>query len=228
MISREDILQLTKARIFAGGSTERVSRWLGALPGYSEQFQSGQVIHFQGDRYDRLILLIEGKADARFQDPSGKVMQIETLTGPEAVAPAVLFSSEQQLPVTLYAETKVRLFRVNRSDLLALLHKEPQMLENTLLDMGDRLVFLAEKVRFIRFANLRQKICSYLLQLRSRSVTPKVNFTYTREKLAEMFGVERPSLSRELSRMVNEGIITIEGRQVTICDEEFLRDCLEQ
>ena len=102
------------------------------------------------------------------------------------------------------------------------------MLENTLRDMGDRLVFLAEKVRYIRFATLRQKVCSYLLQLRNRSSSNEVTLPYTREKLAEMFGVERPSLSRELSRMVNEGIITIEGKIITLCDEEYLMDCLEQ
>ena len=228
MISQEDISRLANANMFSGGSAEGVRRWLAALPGYCEQYQPGQVVHFQGDRYDRLILLIAGTADARFQDLSGKVMRIETLTGPEAVAPAVLFSTEQLLPVTLYAETNLRLFRVDRSDFLSLIQKDKHILESTLLDMGDRLIFLAEKVRFIRFSSLRQKICSCLLQLRSRSRTPEVQFSYTREKLAEMFGVERPSLSRELSRMVSEGLISIQGKSVTIIDETFLRDCLEQ
>ncbi len=228
MISQNDIQKLADAKIFKRGSRDKVVRWLGAIPGYSEEFSPGQVIHMQGDRYDRLILLIEGTADARFQDLSGKVMRIESLTGPEAVASAVLFSSDQVLPVTLTAETRVRLFRIRRSVFLELLLRDPQLLENMLMDIGDRLVFLAEKVRFIRFANLRQKIAGYLLQIEARTKTDELKLGYTREKLAEMFGVERPSLSRELSKMDEEGLIRVEGRTAWILDREALMECLEQ
>lgn len=228
MIPKEDISRLAEAKIFADASRDRVIRWLGAIPGYCEEYRSGQVIHFQGDRYDRLIMLVEGSAEASMQDPSGKVMKVETLEAPEAVAAAVLFSSEQLLPVTLSAETQVRLFRMKRETLLELLLKERKLLENLLTDMGDRLVFLAEKVKYIRFASLRQKIAGYLLELSSRAKSDELQLSYTREKLSEMFGVERPSLSREISRMDDEGLIHIDGRYVKILDRGALEDFLEE
>ncbi len=228
MIPLEDIRRLAQAAIFKDADIHRVTRWLGAVPGYCEEFSPGQVIMFQGDRLDRLILLIEGTAAAQIQDPSGKIMRVESLAGPEAVASAVLFSTDQILPVTLTAETKVRLFRMKRECYVELLLQERKLLENLLLDMGDRLVFLAEKVRYVRFTSLRQKIAGYILELAAKAQSDEIIMKYTREKLSEMFGVERPSLSRELSRLDDEGILQISGRQVCILDRDALESFLEE
>ncbi len=43
------------------------------------------------------------------------------------------------------------------------------------------------------------------------------------EKLADLLGVARPSLSRELSRMRNEGLIDMEGRTIILRSLEALR-----
>ena len=228
MMHHQDMQKLLEAPLFSGASAEAVTRWLQRIPGSCMNCSPGQVVHFQGDRYDQLILLISGTADARFQDLSGKIMRIETLKGPDAVASAILFSSEQILPVTVTAETELRLISVPRDLVISLLQSDPKILENLLLDMGDRLAFLAEKVRYLRFASLRQKIAGYLLQQADRAGDDQeIRVNYTREKLAEMFGVERPSLSRELSRMVDEGLIAISGRYVSLRDRESLEEYLQ-
>jgi len=224
----QDISALLYSPLFEGADKDAVAAWLETLGGHCETYSTGQILCFQGDVYDRLILLIQGSAAAQFQDASGKIMRVETLHAPEAVASAVVFSTEQILPVTLTAEQDLRLYRVKTEDLLTLLQKDQQVLKNLLQDMGDRLAFLAEKARFLRFSTLREKTAGYLLQLSDRSRDAAVKLPYTREKLAEMFGVERPSLSREFSKMVNEGLITIEGRNVTILDREELRECIDQ
>ena len=40
----------------------------------------------------------------------------------------------------------------------------------------------------------------------------------TREELADYLGTARPSLSRELGRMQDDGIIRLDGREVHILD----------
>jgi CRP-like cAMP-binding protein len=48
----------------------------------------------------------------------------------------------------------------------------------------------------------------------------KLQLDYTRETWASYFSVARPSLSRELSAMQQEGIIKVTGRNVQVTDRE--------
>ena len=49
----------------------------------------------------------------------------------------------------------------------------------------------------------------------------------TREEIADYLGVARPSLSRELGRMQQEGIIRIDGREVFILNQELFDNLFE-
>ncbi|MDP0953265.1 helix-turn-helix domain-containing protein, partial [Klebsiella pneumoniae] len=49
----------------------------------------------------------------------------------------------------------------------------------------------------------------------SRTKKLCIHLTDTRETLAEQFGVTRPSLSRELHRMKNEGLINLYKNIIT-------------
>jgi Mn-dependent DtxR family transcriptional regulator len=46
----------------------------------------------------------------------------------------------------------------------------------------------------------------------------------SKERLASLFGVARPSLSRELGEMERRGLIRVEGREIAILDEQGLRE----
>ena len=47
-----------------------------------------------------------------------------------------------------------------------------------------------------------------------------------REEMADYLNVTRPSLSRELSNMVKDGIIRNEGRDIVIIDQDKLESYL--
>ena len=51
---------------------------------------------------------------------------------------------------------------------------------------------------------------------------------YSRERLAELFGVTRPSLSRVLGEMANEGIVALAGRRVAVKDRGALVRTVDQ
>lgn len=48
----------------------------------------------------------------------------------------------------------------------------------------------------------------------------------TKEELAEYMNVARPSLSREIGNMVEEGWIALQGKNILIRDLESLEDLL--
>ena len=74
--------------------------------------------------------------------------------------------------------------------------------------------------------SVRRRVAGWLLHKARVDKTNVLDDVMTREVLAGLLGLSRESLSRQLSRFVQEGIIRLEKRTIVIEDEEALRRCL--
>ena len=181
----------------------------------------------QGDTCEDLLLILEGVFAATFEKEDGKTILVERLKAPEAAASAILFSTEKTLPVTLTAETEVTVLLIAAPVLLSLFQLNRTLLKNYLEDIGNRVVFLADKIRYLQMKSLRQKICTYILDLSRKQKSEKIFFDYSLEKLSELFSVARPSLSRELAHLIDEGFIRRESRALVIHNKQSLLRILQ-
>ena len=200
---------------------------------FGEQYQlfyynPGALIAFRGDVYTNLWIIVQGRVSAEFQDFGGKVLKVETLKTSEPVASSILFAPQNNLPVNLTAETDVALCSIPRPQVIRLLQQNERFLTNFLQDTGLRLSILAEKLRLVQFATITEKIASYLLDQADTQGTESPVLPLTKEALAEIFGVTRPSLSREFSHLCGRGILSQAGRQIHILKREELEAALEQ
>ena len=82
---------------------------------------------------------------------------------------------------------------------------------------------LGDKVRILSFPSVRDRIAFYLFQIQDNN--QRVVLTETREDIADYLGIARPSLSRELGRMQEEGLIQLDGHEVIVLNQ-MLFDCL--
>lgn len=218
--------ELHACPLFSSCSLEQLKRILRPSMVTEQSYEKGQIVREQGTLYEELIVLLEGKVSARFYEYSGKTMLVETLSAPAPVASAVLFSDVNYLPVTTTADCTVRIAVIKKAAVLELFAENGEMLRKYLKEMGSKLSFLAEKVRLAGLGTLRQKITDHLLRLRDQYQSNDLKIPYSREKMAELVSAARPSLSRELSRMTEEGLITLDGRHVLILQPEKLQDIL--
>jgi CRP-like cAMP-binding protein len=80
------------------------------------------------------------------------------------------------------------------------------------------------KLQILASGTLRQKIIRYLLENRNGDQAVQMNMN--RETFADFLNVARPSLSRELLKMEDEGIIKLEGKKIVIPDPAELENFL--
>ncbi len=218
--------ELVSCPLFSAFTAQELAKLLTQDLFVIETFTKGEVVRMQGDKYEALMVLLQGKLNARFHEYSGKTMLVETLSAPDPIAAGVLFSDVNYLPVTTEAVGDVRIITIKKSGILKLFQANAEMLRRFLLESGSKVVFLAEKVRLAGLANLRQKISDYLLRMRDQFNCNEFTIPYNREKMAELLSVARPSLSRELSKMVEAGLLELNGREVRILEPEELQDTL--
>ena len=66
--------------------------------------------------------------------------------------------------------------------------------------------------------SLRENLMDYLVALSAVQKSKTIILPISKKQLADHFGVQRPSLFRELKRMKDEGLIEIDNRNITIHD----------
>ncbi len=218
-----DIARLSACRLFSGVGPAELKKSLQASGLSVRQFEEGAVIVTVGSICSSLMVVLEGEARAEMTNDEGKTFAVETLRAGEAVATAILFSPRRIMPVTLVAAKRTSLAILGREALIQICLGHRHILEALLGDMGSRLSFLAERLRAMQFATLRERLADWLLRRSELADSPLIHLETSKERLAELFGVARPSLSRELGEMEKRGYIAMGGRDIRILDREGLR-----
>ena len=220
--------EVAQCHLFAGIPAEEVPGLLKKHNARLERYGDGKLVRLQGDLYDELIIVARGELEARIDDSGGKGLTVEHLRAPAPAATAIIASSDPILPVSLYARGETWVFCIPAPQVFQMLAGQPEILRAFLADAGDKVRFLAEKLRLFRFGSLRKKIAGHLLALSREQRTDSPRWRYGREETADLFGVARPSLSRELSVMASEGLLEPEGRKHVKIDRKALRSLLEE
>ncbi len=217
---------LASSAFFSGFSVREIRELCSSNRCIFKTFHRDALIAFRSDVYEKLLLLSRGILIAEIVDDRGTSLKVESLTGPTPVATAILFSTEALLPVQLRAETDVELLSISRQGILDMCREDERFLKAYLRDAGDKVTFLAEKIRLLRFTTIRQKIAGYFLDLARKQGTELLTLPYNLEVTADMFGVTRPALSRSLSKLVEAEILGREGREYRILKKKILQEML--
>ena len=136
---------------------------------------------------------------------------IETLHAPEILAPAFLYGSENRFPVTLIAATDSRVWFISREVFLEMMEADRTVLRRFLENISDRSVFLSRKLNEFALQSLPTRILSYL---KTHGCIQNI------QEVAFIMGVARPSLSRALSLLVEQGRVRKESGGYVAADHE--------
>ena len=96
------------------------------------------------------------------------------------------------------------------------------LISNMLLMMAQKSLTLNERLEIMSCSTLRQKIAKMrLFSIRDGST---MSVSMSRQGMADFLNTARPSLSRELMRMQNDGLITVEGRKIMVRNKSALEE----
>ena len=117
------------------------------------------------------------------------------------------------------ANEPTEVIEIPKASVLELFRRNEQFLENYMNLSANYARTLSDKLFFMSFKTIRQKIASYLLRLYKQL---QITLDRSQQELSDYFGVSRPSLARELSHMQEDGMIIADRKQITILQKEWL------
>ena len=213
---KHDLAVLATCPLFKGVPVGELATLLGPASPTVRDFGRGSILLLAGCSYTSLWVLLEGSVSAEMMGVSGKTVRIELISAPEPLASAMLFAPENNLPVTVRAFEDSRALTLPRETVIGLCQKNRAFLLNYLADSGSRIAAFSERFRLLQFATLRERLADWILRQAMRAGGREFTLPSSKEKLAEVFGVTRPSLSRELSAMARDGLVSVDGRRIAV------------
>lgn len=213
---------LTKMPLFHSISANEIEHIFSELRIKETHFKKGDILAFQDEPCNRLVLLLSGSVKAEMTDPSGKVVKVEDIYAPNPLAILFLFGQENRFPVQVTAREDTATLVIPKQSVLKILSMNETLLKNYLDISANFAARLSQKLHFMSFRTIRQKLAMYIINLSKMSNSDIVELDKTKTTLAEYFGVSRQSLERELTNMQNDALFTINKKEIHIKDKNKL------
>lgn len=189
---------------------------------HTRSYKKGEILAQQGAVCNRLVILTKGSVRGEMIDYSGRLIKVEDIAAPRAIAPLFLFGEENRYPVEVTANEPTEVIELPKSSVLRLFRKNEQFLENYMNLSANYARTLSDKLFFMSFKTIRQKLASYLLRLYKQQQQTHITLDRSQQELSDYFGVSRPSLARELAHMQEDGLLIADRKHITILQKEQL------
>ena len=173
-----------------------------------------------------LFLISSGKVKVYSLTPSGKETLLRVLGEGDFVGEEALFGDGQ---TENFAEalTDARVCLIRQDDFLPLLMAYPSISLKLLEELNRRLVALSRQAASETAGSVKNRLVCYLLELSDAQQSSEITLPLSRKELAAFLDTTPETLSRRLTALVEDGVLSRHSRTLTILDREKLADTLE-
>lgn len=219
---------LTASPLFRGIDPSELTELLGCLQPEIKRYRPKECVALSGDSLSSIGILLEGSGSIVKENAAGDCVLLALLEPGELFGEMAAFSPRSVWPATVTATAlctalfiPVRAFTGSCSrDCTA--HR--RMNENLLRVISAKALALNNRVSYLSMKSIRQKVCNFLLDRAVKGCPgEEIQIEMSRQQIADFLNVPRPSLSRELCSLRDEGLISFMKDRVTFLQPEELK-----
>ena len=179
-------------------------------------YKKSSVVHFDGETCNKLEIILSGKVVVDRIDESGNLLTISEFYNDDILGGNLLFSKYPYYPMTVLTQLPTDILEIDRETLFELFCNNPIFLRTYLELTSDRAFILGDKIKHYINKTIRESIMSYLNYESKKQNSNHIKLNTTKKALAEKIGVQRTSLSRELAKMREDGLILFDTDSITL------------
>lgn len=184
---------------------------------FEESYIRDEIIFLEGDEARNLYFVASGVVKTFKTSSDGKEQTIELAKPGDVLNEVAVFDGGPN-PTSAQAITPVRLYKIEKSKMLAIISQRPVIALEVLRLMAAKMRRLTELVEDLSFRPVVGRVAKILLE---QARAPLVSRLSQRE-MAAMAGTAREMVSRSLKTLEDEGAIKMERNRVVILDPEAL------
>lgn len=186
-----------------------------------KSYEDSSIIYLQNQICNSIDILLEGEVAIQKIDKEGKVLTITSFNAGDIMGGSLAFSKSNYYPMTVMAKSKSSVLHMEKDFIIKLCQNNKEFLIKFLESLSGKNLILTDKINFMSMKSIRDKIIDLLTYEYYIQNNTTIELTMSKKDLAEKFGVQRPSLFRELRKMKDEGIIDYDHKHIEILDENL-------
>lgn len=217
---------LKKAKLFENIGVDELNNMLMCLKPKVASYKNKEYITRAEEQFIGIGIVIHGEAIVAKETLSGDRTIMTKLNEGNMFGEMIAFSKMDKWHVTVIATTDCTVLFfpsdriVENCPKMCIGHK--LLIQNMLKIVSQKAIGLSRKIEYLSMKSIRNKISTYLLEQYKINKKNKFVVPLKRNELAEFLNVSRPSLSREIIKMRDEGIIDFYKSSFQINDIEEL------
>ncbi|WP_455538065.1 Crp/Fnr family transcriptional regulator [Terrisporobacter sp.] len=192
-----------------------------------KNYSKNDIIALEGDICTSIGLILEGNVDIK-RILGTKVVHVSSFTKGHLFGEVIAFSDVKLYQATVISSSPSKVMFISKDDFIKFCTSYTDFLEMFLNDLTNKIFVLNNTLTNLTFNSIRQKICNFLLTESRLQNNNTIKLKMTKEKIAESLGITRPSLSRELINMKDEGLIDYSRNYIKVLNLEEIKDVLAQ
>lgn len=194
------------------------------------RYAKGDAVYHRGDAGDSLMVILSGRIKIFNVASSSREVVLNFLGAGDLSGEFSALDGESRSAdaAALEPTTALLLFR---RDILPVLERHPQAMLGVVMVLTKRLRLMTAMAEH-NLLQMSAKAASGLLRLaeqhgREAADGVLLDLKLSQRDLGNYLGLSRENTSRELGRLKDQGLIRVDGAQVTIVDLDGLRDAAE-
>ncbi len=169
--------------------------------------KQNQTLFHEGEECKSIFIIIEGQITILNYSLNGNEEIISILNKNDVFGNALIFSNNNYYLGEIIATKPTKLAIINKNELISLLQNNKSFLECYINLIAEKTIKFTIKTKLLSHKNIRSRIL-YYLEINNYSIKKNISF------LAKELVLPRPSVSREISKMINEDIIYIKNNKI--------------
>ena len=186
-----------------------------------QRYARGQTIFAEGDEGVGFYVVISGRVKIFKLSAEGKEQILHVFGSGEPFAEAAVFVGAR-FPAHALALEPSRIFFFPRRAFTALIQENPALAMNMMAALSVRLKKFAHLIESLSLKEVPGRLAVHLLLLAEEQERDEVRLDLTKSHLASLLGTIPETLSRILTKMNKQGLISSNGSAITILDRAAL------
>lgn len=225
-MDKETLNILKDNSIFRGMSIEQIVNFTEKSNCKLNTYGKNDIIAVEQSNCDNIGLIIEGVIEIQNIYENGSSLTIQRFSRGDVFGEALVFSENHKYPATIISSTKSKVLFISKESIVESCFRDLNFLNNFMCLLSEKIIMLNNKIRNTSLKSIRQKVCNFILEQYKKQDNLTINLNINKKELAEMLGIPRPSLSRELIKLKNEEIIELSKGEISILNLDEIKNIM--
>lgn len=196
---------LNKCALFRNMNKEQTKKFIADTNSFYQDYDKGQHIINVGDEVLHISIIVSGELIIYKLDNNGNKNIVNNLTFPNFFGPALALYNKSAVS-NVEVTKKCKILHIPKHNLDTNTIETNIFYKNLVQAISNKNIELNHKVHILGIKNLQDRILEFLKFYQTSNNT-KFKVPYNKQQLADYLLVDRSTLSRELSKLKELGIL---------------------